>query len=155
VAGLASAAGCQLVASCDLAIAADTARFCTPGVNIGLFCSTPMVALARNVASKHAMEMLLTGDLFDAQDAARMVSSTGGAGKSAFGGVSALAAKIASKSTVTVRTGKEAFYRQIDMPLAEPTPTPRGDDGKPAPARRRGRISAFIGKRPPQWSDEP
>ena len=69
VAGLASAAGCQLVASCDLAIAADTARFCTPGVNIGLFCSTPMVALSRNVSPKHAMEMLLTGDVFDAADA--------------------------------------------------------------------------------------
>lgn len=72
VGGLASAAGCQLVATCDLAIAAETARFCTPGVNIGLFCSTPMVALSRSVGQKHAMEMLLTGDAFDATEAFRM-----------------------------------------------------------------------------------
>jgi enoyl-CoA hydratase/carnithine racemase len=157
VAGLASAAGCQLVASCDLAVAADTARFCTPGVNIGLFCSTPMVALARNVAPKHAMEMLLTGDVFDAAEAARMglvnrvvpanqLSET----------VSALAAKIAAKSMVTVRTGKAAFYRQIDMPLEEAYAfTARVMTENLLQRDAEEGIAAFIGKRPPQWSDEP
>lgn len=157
VSGLASAAGCQLVASCDLAVAADTARFCTPGVNIGLFCSTPMVALARNVAPKHAMEMLLTGDVIDAAAAARMglvnrvvpaneLSET----------VSALAAKIASKSMVTVRTGKEAFYRQIDMPLAEAYAfTARVMTENLLQRDAEEGIAAFIGKRPPQWTDEP
>jgi enoyl-CoA hydratase/carnithine racemase len=157
VAGLASAAGCQLVASCDLAIAADTARFCTPGVNIGLFCSTPMVALARNVAPKHAMEMLLTGDIFDAADAARMglvnrvvpanqLSET----------VSALAAKIASKSMVTVSTGKEAFYRQLDLPLEDAYAfTARVMTENLLARDAEEGIAAFIGKRPPQWSNEP
>jgi enoyl-CoA hydratase/carnithine racemase len=157
VAGLASAAGCQLVASCDLAIAAEGARFCTPGVNIGLFCSTPMVALARNVAPKHAMEMLLTGDLFDAYDAARMglvnrvvpanqLSET----------VSALAAKIASKSMVTVRTGKEAFYRQLDLPLDEAYAyTARVMTENLLQRDAEEGIAAFIGKRPPQWTDKP
>ncbi len=157
VAGLASAAGCQLVASCDLAVAADTARFCTPGVNIGLFCSTPMVALARNVAPKHAMEMLLTGDVIDAAEAARMglvnrvvpaneLSET----------VSALAAKIAAKSMVTVRTGKEAFYRQIDMSLAEAYAfTARVMTENLLQRDAEEGIAAFIGKRSPQWTDEP
>lgn len=157
VAGLASAAGCQLVASCDLAIAADTARFCTPGVNIGLFCSTPMVALSRNVAAKHAMEMLLTGDVFDAADAQRMglvnrvvpaneLSET----------VSALARKIASKSMVTVKTGKQAFYRQQDLPLAEAYAyTARVMTENLLMRDAEEGIAAFIGKRPPQWSDQP
>ncbi len=156
VAGLASAAGCQLVASCDLAIAADTARFCTPGVNIGLFCSTPMVALSRNVAAKHAMEMLLTGDVFDAADAMRMglvnrvvpanqLSET----------VSALAARIASKSMVTVRTGKQAFYRQRDLPLEEAYAyTARVMTENLLMRDAEEGIAAFIGKRPPQWTDE-
>jgi enoyl-CoA hydratase/carnithine racemase len=156
VAGLASAAGCQLVASCDMAIAGDGARFCTPGVNIGLFCSTPMVALSRNVAPKHAMEMLLTGDVFDAQDAFRMglvnrvvpvnqLSET----------VSALAGKIASKSMVTVRTGKHAFYRQLDLPLEEAYAfTARVMTENLLHRDAEEGIAAFIGKRPPQWSDE-
>lgn len=157
VQGLASAAGCQLVASCDLAIAADTARFCTPGVNIGLFCSTPMVALARNVSQKHAMEMLLTGDIIDAQDAARMglvnrvVSPNELSEK-----VDALAKKIASKSMVTVKTGKEAFYAQIDLPLEEAYAfTARVMTENLLQRDAEEGIAAFIGKRPPQWSDEP
>jgi enoyl-CoA hydratase/carnithine racemase len=157
VAGLASAAGCQLVASCDLAVAADTARFCTPGVNIGLFCSTPMVALARSVGPKHAMEMLLTGDLFDAQDAARMglINRVVPANRLSEE-VSALAAKIASKSMVTVRTGKEAFYRQLDLPLAEAYAyAARVMTENLLQRDAEEGISAFIGKRPPQWSDEP
>jgi len=155
--GIASAAGCQLVASCDLAIAADTASFCTPGVNIGLFCSTPMVALSRNVAPKHAMEMLLTGDVISAADALRIglvnrVVSANELGPT----VDDIASKIASKSMVTVKTGKEAFYRQTDMPL---------EDAYAYAARVMAEnllhrdaeegIAAFIGKRPPHWSDEP
>lgn len=156
VAGLASAAGCQLVASCDLAIAAETARFCTPGVNIGLFCSTPMVPLSRNVAQKHAMEMLLTGDVFDAAEALRMGLVNRVVPASALSQtVTELAAKIASKSMVTIRIGKQAFYRQRELPLedayaytaqvmAENLLTRDAEEG----------ISAFIGRRPPQWSDE-
>ncbi|MCZ7657116.1 MAG: enoyl-CoA hydratase [Xanthobacteraceae bacterium] len=119
VQGTATAAGCQLVATCDLAVASSAAKFATPGVNIGLFCSTPMVALSRNLARKHAMEMLLTGDMIPAADALRMglvnrVVAPGTERAEAL----ALAATIASKSTLTVRTGKEAFYRQLEMDLA-------------------------------------
>src|SRR5580704_11838855 len=115
----ATAAGCQLVASCDLAVASRTAKFATPGVNIGLFCSTPMVALSRNVSRKHAMEMLLTGELISAEDAARIglvnrVVAAGSEHEEAL----ALAEKIAGKSMLTVKIGKEAFYRQAEMPLA-------------------------------------
>jgi enoyl-CoA hydratase/carnithine racemase len=157
VQGLASAAGCQLVASCDLAVAADTARFCTPGVNIGLFCSTPMVALARNVAPKHAMEMLLTGDIFDAQDAFRMGLVNRVVPANALPEtVSALAAKIASKSRVTVRTGKQAFYRQLDLPLEEAYAfTARVMTENLLQRDAEEGIAAFIGKRTPQWTDEP
>ena len=157
VAGLASAAGCQLVASCDMAIAAETAGFCTPGVNIGLFCSTPMVALARNVAAKHAMEMLLTGDVFNAQEAARMgLVNRVVPHNRLTEEVSALAAKIASKSMVTVRTGKQAFYRQLDLPLADAYAyTARVMAENLLQRDAEEGIAAFIGKRPPQWSGEP
>lgn len=157
VAGLASAAGCQLVASCDLAIAAEGARFCTPGVNIGLFCSTPMVALSRNVASKHAMEMLLTGDVFDAADALRfgLVNRVVAPGRLT-AEVTELAARIASKSMVTVRTGKQAFYRQRDLPLAEAYAyTARVMTENLLMRDAEEGIAAFIGKRPPSWTDEP
>lgn len=157
VAGLASAAGCQLVASCDLALAASEARFCTPGVNIGLFCSTPMVALARNVSTKHAMEMLLTGDIFSAEDAFRMglVNRVVPANELSEA-VSALAAKIASKSMVTVRTGKEAFYRQLDLPLEEAYAyTARVMTENLLQRDAEEGISAFIAKRPPHWTDRP
>ena len=156
VAGLASAAGCQLVASCDLAIASDTARFCTPGVNIGLFCSTPMVALSRNVSPKHAMEMLLTGGTIDAAEACRIGLVNRVVTVDALAGtVDALAQKIASKSMVTVKTGKQAFYRQIDMPLSEAyayTAKVMADNLLKRDAEEN--ISAFIGKRPPHWSNE-
>jgi enoyl-CoA hydratase/carnithine racemase len=120
VEGVASAAGCQLVASCDLAVAGAGARFVTPGVNIGLFCSTPMVALSRNVSRKQAMEMLLLGDMTDAATARDMglvnrVVPAGQALQVALG----LADKIASKSGVTVALGKEAFYRQLELPIAD------------------------------------
>jgi enoyl-CoA hydratase/carnithine racemase len=156
VKGLASAAGCQLVASCDLAIAADSARFCTPGVNIGLFCSTPMVALSRNVSAKHAMEMLLTGDVFSAADAARMgLVNRVVAADELTATVMELALKIASKSMVTVKTGKQAFYRQLDLPLAEAYAyASRVMTENLLMRDAEEGIAAFIGKRPPQWTDE-
>src|SRR5262249_2284850 len=117
--GVATAAGCQLVATCDLAVAAGDARFATPGVNIGLFCSTPMVALTRAVGRKAAMEMLLTGRLIDAETARaiglinRVVPRDG-----LRDAVDNLAREIASKSALTVKIGKEAFYRQAELDLA-------------------------------------
>ncbi|MFM9973695.1 MAG: enoyl-CoA hydratase [Beijerinckiaceae bacterium] len=118
--GVATAAGCQLVASCDLAVAGADARFCTPGVHIGLFCSTPMVALSRNVSRKHAMEMLLLGEMADAATAFRfgLVNRVVPAEK-ALGEAKAMANIIASKSSLTVKTGKQAFYRQQEMSLEE------------------------------------
>jgi enoyl-CoA hydratase/carnithine racemase len=156
VAGLASAAGCQLVASCDLAVASETARFCTPGVNIGLFCSTPMVALSRNVTPKHAMEMLLTGDVLDAADAARIGLVNRVVPANELGdAVMALAAKIAAKSMVTVKTGKQAFYRQLDMPLEEAYAHTARVMAENLLARDAEEgIAAFIGKRTPQWTDQ-
>src|SRR4029077_3801557 len=111
--GVATAAGCQLVASCDLALAAETARFATPGVNIGLFCSTPMVALSRAVGRKAAMEMLLTGELIDAAAARSLGLVNRVVGREGLReAVDALARQIAGKSALTVKIGKEAFYRQ-------------------------------------------
>src|SRR5690606_33618665 len=118
VSGVATAAGCQLVASCDLAVAESGARFATPGVNIGLFCSTPMVALSRNVSRKHAMEMLLTGEMIDAERAERIglvnrVVDPGLLDETVYG----MATVIAGKSSHTLKVGKSAFYRQLEMPL--------------------------------------
>ena len=116
--GIATAAGCQLVATCDLAIAADDARFATPGVNIGLFCSTPMVALSRAVAPKHAMEMLLTGEMIDAEEAGRIgLINRAVPAAELTDATMALARKIAAKSIQTLKFGKGAFYRQVDMDL--------------------------------------
>lgn len=120
VEGIATAAGCQLVASCDLAVAGQEARFATPGVQIGLFCSTPMVALSRNLSRKAAMRMLLTADLADAAEAKALglvneVVPAGGA----LAAAQELAAGIAGRSAYTVRVGKRAFYEQLHMPLAE------------------------------------
>jgi len=155
VQGLASAAGCQLVASCDLAIAADTAGFRTPGVNIGLFCSTPMVALARNVAAKHAMEMLLTGDVIPALEAQRIGLVNRAVSPNRLGEeVEALARKIASKSQATLKTGKQAFYRQRDMDLEEAYAYTAQVMTENMLARDAEEgIAAFIGKRNPQWQD--
>lgn len=115
--GIATAAGCQLVATCDLAIAAEDARFATPGVKIGLFCSTPMVALSRAVGRKKAMEMLLTGDALSAEEAvqAGLINKAVPA-KSLEEETKAMALKIASASAFTVGIGKQAFYQQIEMP---------------------------------------
>ena len=110
VGGVATAAGCQLVASCDLAIASNTAQFCTPGVNIGLFCSTPMIAISRNLANKHVMEMLLTGDMVPAERAAEIGLINQVVKQSDLAVTStALALKIASKSSLVLAIGKEAF----------------------------------------------
>jgi enoyl-CoA hydratase/carnithine racemase len=154
VQGPASAAGCQLVASCDLAVAAERASFATPGVNIGLFCSTPMVALSRNVPRKRAMEMLLLGEMLPAQAAAEygLVNRVVPASRlmeEALG----LARLIASKPAATLAIGKEAFYRQIEMPLAEAYDYAAGVMvTNMLHAEAKEGIGAFIDKRPPDWT---
>ncbi|HUD87660.1 MAG TPA: enoyl-CoA hydratase, partial [Xanthobacteraceae bacterium] len=151
----ATAAGCQLVASCDLAVASRTAKFATPGVNIGLFCSTPMVALSRNVSRKAAMEMLLTGEMISAEDAARIglvnhVVAPGSERDEAL----KLARKIAGKSALTVKIGKEGFYRQLEMPLAEAYDYVSDVMVENMLVRDAEEgIAAFIEKRDPQWED--
>lgn len=156
VEGMASAAGCQLVATCDLAVASDTAAFATPGVNIGLFCSTPMVALSRNVSRKHAMEMLLLGEALDATQAhtfglVNRVVPAGHARAEAF----QMAERIAAKSSVTVALGKQAFYSQLERPLADAY-------AETAEIMVRNMlvhdaaegIGAFLAKRPPKWTGQ-
>ena len=155
VQAIATAAGCQLVASCDLAVASRDAKFATPGVNLGLFCSTPMVALSRNVSRKHAMEMLLSGDVITAEHAERIglvnvVVAPGSEREEAL----KLARKIASKSTLTVKIGKEAFYRQIEMPLAKAYKYTAEVMVENMLARDADEgIDAFIEKRAPKWED--
>lgn len=154
VAGIATAAGCQLVASCDLAIAADTAEFSTPGVHIGLFCSTPMVALSRNVANKHAMEMLLTGDMTSASRAAEIGLINHAVSPNSLRDTTmAMAHKIASKSSMTLATGKRAFYTQREMTLAEAYGYASHVmvENMLAQDAVEG-INAFIEKRPPNWT---
>jgi enoyl-CoA hydratase/carnithine racemase len=151
----ATAAGCQLVASCDLAVASQAAKFATPGVNIGLFCSTPMVALSRNVSRKHAMQMLLTGDLISADEAARigLINQVVPAGQERAVAIK-LAEKIAAKSTYTVKIGKEAFYRQAEMPLADAYDYAAQVMVENLLARDAEEgISAFIEKRDANWQD--
>jgi len=151
----ATAAGCQLVATCDLAVASTSAKFCTPGVHIGLFCSTPMVALSRNLTRKHALEMLFTGDLISAEDAHRVglvnrVVEPGAARDEAL----KLARKIAAKSTVVVKLGKEAFYRQLEMGIADAYDHATEVMVKNMMARdAKEGISAFVEKRQPTWED--
>jgi enoyl-CoA hydratase/carnithine racemase len=155
VGGPASAAGCQLVASCDLAVASPTANFATPGVDIGLFCSTPMVALSRNVAPKHAMEMLLTGEAVSAEEAMRigLVNRVVPAGREREEAM-ALARMIASKSALTVKIGKEAFYRQLEMNLADAYAYASRTMVENMLARDAEEgIGAFIEKRRPKWQD--
>ncbi|WP_417584792.1 enoyl-CoA hydratase [Nitrincola sp.] len=155
VAGIATAAGCQLVASCDLAIAADTAQFSTPGVHIGLFCSTPMVALSRNVANKHALEMLLTGDMTSASRAAEIGLINHAVSPDALRDTTmAMAHKIASKSSMTLATGKRAFYAQREMTLAEAYEYASHVmvENMLAQDAVEG-IGAFVEKRPPHWQD--
>ena len=155
VQGIATAAGAQLVATADLAIATDDARFATPGVNIGLFCSTPMVALSRAVAPKHAMEMLLTGDMIGAKEAERigLVNRAVPPGELT-AATMALANRIATKSIQTLRIGKGAFYRQIDMDLkhAYDYASHVMTENMQALDAAEG-IEAFLQKRKPVWQD--
>jgi enoyl-CoA hydratase/carnithine racemase len=155
VQGIATAAGCQLVASCDLAVASEAASFATPGVDIGLFCSTPMVALSRNVPRKQAMEMLLTGEPISAATAKAigLVNRVVAAGTERDAAI-ALANQVALKSAYTVKLGKEAFYRQAEMSLADAyryaaevmTENMMARDAEEG-------IGAFIDKREPKWQD--
>lgn len=153
VQGLATAAGCQLVASCDLAVASTTARFATPGVDIGLFCSTPMVALSRNLAPKPAMEMLLTGAPITAERARELGLVNRVVAPENLGAETlALARKIAAKPRATVKTGKEAFYRQREMTLAEAySYTSRVMTENMLAADAAEGIGAFLEKREPRW----
>jgi enoyl-CoA hydratase/carnithine racemase len=155
VQGTASAAGCQLVASCDLAVASDKASFATPGVDIGLFCSTPMVALSRNVARKHAMKMLLTGDVISAEAAAAigLVNDVVPAGNERATAIE-LAEKVASKSSHVIGIGKAAFYRQIELSLADAYryASEVMTENMMARDAEEG-IGAFIEKRSPIWED--
>jgi len=155
VQGTATAAGCQLVASCDLAVTAESARFATPGVQIGLFCSAPMVPLSRKVASNHALEMLLTGEPISARRAHEIglvnrVVSGGKEREEAF----ELARAIAQKSSFIVKIGKEAFYRQLDMDLAAAYRYGAAVMAENMLARDAAEgIGAFIEKRAPKWED--
>ena len=154
--GIATAAGCQLVASCDLAIASDSSKFATPGINIGLFCSTPMVALSRNVSKKDAMKMLLTGDMIDAAEAKRIsLINDHVSAEKLHDVVMSIASKISTKSLATVVIGKEAFYRQYEMSLPDAydftstvmTENSLADDAKEG-------IASFLEKRDPVWKDD-
>jgi enoyl-CoA hydratase/carnithine racemase len=155
VQGVATAAGCQLVATCDLAVASDHARFATPGVDIGLFCSTPAVALARAVPRKAAMEMLLTGEMVDAAEAHRigLLNRVVPHGREMEAALT-LARGIAARSALTVRLGKRAFYAQVEQPLAEAYRAAACvmTDNLMAHDAAEG-IGAFVGKRRPVWED--
>ena len=154
VQGIATAAGCQLVASCDLAYASESSKFATPGVNIGLFCSTPMVALSRVVNNKHSMEMLLTGDFINADKAKsiglinnyfsedKLVNETKG-----------MAIKIANKSSQTLKIGKKAFYNQAEMKISDAYKYASEIMIKNMmnQVSEEG-IAAFLEKREPNWS---
>ena len=151
--GIATAAGCQLVASCDLAVASSDARFATPGVNIGAFCATPSVALGRTVSRKHAMEMLLTGSFIDAQRAFEIGLVNRVVGPEALdAAVEDLARSIASKSSMAIASGKRVFYRQLDLAVADAYAMAGhaiacdflSEDGQEG-------VDAFLQKRAPHW----
>ena len=154
--GVATAAGCQLVASCDLAYASSQSKFATPGVNIGLFCSTPMVAVSRNISNKHSMEMLLAGDLISADEA----ESIGLINKSIAAPLLKaktleIAKKISKKSALTLKIGKEAFYKQINMNLSDAYDYASNvmvENMLKLDAEEG--IEAFINKRKPNWQDK-
>ncbi|MBA8834737.1 enoyl-CoA hydratase [Rhizobium leguminosarum] len=154
--GLATAAGCQLVASCDLAICTDSSTFCTPGVNIGLFCSTPMVAVSRAAHRKQAMEMLLTGETIDASTAKDFGLVNRIVPKQYLAQVvSKYAAVIASKSPLTLKIGKEAFNRQLELPVeAAYDYTARVMVENMLTQDAQEGIGAFLGKRKPDWKGE-
>ena len=154
--GVATAAGCQLVASCDLAIASESSKFATPGVNIGLFCSTPMVAVSRKINRKPMMKMLLTGEPIKANYAKEVGLINDCFSKSKLNNeVIKVAKKIASKSNLTIKIGKQAFYKQLEMPLRKAyaytskmmTLNMMAMDAKEG-------ISAFLEKRKPKWKNK-
>ena len=156
VGGVATAAGCQLVASCDLAFASKTAKFATPGVNIGLFCSTPMVALSRNVSKKDSMKMLLTGDMITAQEAKRISLINDCFPEDQLEkSVMDIAEKISHKSQLVLKIGKEAFYKQLEMNLEDAykytslvmTKNMMIDDADEG-------INSFLDKRDPKWRNK-
>ncbi len=151
--GIATAAGCQLVSTCDLAVAEDSAKFATPGVNIGLFCSTPMVAVSRNITRKHAMEMLLTGDFISANRAYEigLINKVASVGQLDIVALE-FAEKIASKSPLTLRIGKKAFYEQLDKDLksAYEYCSKVMVENMMARDAEEG-IDAFLEKREPVW----
>ena len=154
VQGTATAAGCQLVSACDLAIAASDAQFCTPGVNVGVFCTTPLVGIGRNLSRKHAMEMALTGDMFSADEAVKFgLINRHVPSEHLRQETSALAHKIASRSAESIRGGKAAFYRQIEMPLAQAFDHANGVmlEGVTGSADAQEGRQAFIEKRTPVW----
>jgi len=153
--GIATAAGCQLVASCDLAVASATARFATPGVNIGLFCSTPMVALSRNVSRKHAMEMLLTGEMIPAEEAHRIgLINRIVAPEALAEETMKLAQLIATKPHGTLKIGKEAFYKQLEMGLTHAYDyASQVMTENMLNAEAEEGIGAFVEKREPKWPD--
>jgi enoyl-CoA hydratase/carnithine racemase len=152
--GIATAAGCQLVATCDLAIAAETARFATPGVKIGLFCSTPMVALSRSIGRKNALEMLLTGEPLSAAEAARLgLINRAVPAESLEGEVRALAERIATAAPFVVGLGKQAFYRQIEMPQSSAYDYAQEVMALNAlAADAQEGMCAFLEKRQPTWT---
>jgi len=154
--GIATAAGCQLAASCDIVVAEEGAKFATPGVHIGLFCSTPMVALSRKVGRQQAMEMLLTGDMVPASEAKAygLVNRVVAEGE-ALQGAREIALKLAAKSPKTLAIGKEAFYRQLEMPLEqayEYASDVMAQNMQTHDAREG--IDAFVSKRSPVWKGE-
>ena len=153
--GAAAAAGCQLVASCDLAVAADSATFSTPGVNIGLFCSSPMVPLSRNLARKHAMDMLLTGEAVSAADALRigLLNRVVAAGEERAVAMR-LAQRIASRSPAAIAIGKKAFYAQVEMDLSQAyDAAARIMVENMLEADAKEGIAAFLAKRAPEWDN--
>ena len=154
--GTATAAGCQLVASCDLAYASDKSKFATPGVNIGLFCSTPMVAVSRNISNKHSMEMLLGGDLISADKAEKIGLINKSMNESILKEQTLnIAQKISKKSALTLKIGKEAFYKQINMNLSDAYDYASNvmvENMLKLDAEEG--IDAFINKRKPNWQDK-
>jgi len=154
--GAAFAAGCQLVASCDLAVSSDDATFATPGVNIGLFCSTPMVAVSRKVSRKKTMKMILTGDPIDAKYAKEIGLINDHCPLSKLEDeVLKLAKKIASKSNLTIKIGKKAFYKQIEMPLNKAYKyTSKVMTKNMLALDAKEGISAFLEKRKPHWQNK-
>ena len=155
VSATATAAGCQLVSACDMAVASDQAKFCTPGVSIGIFCTTPLVGIGRNMHRKHAMELALTGDLVSADDAYRfgLVNRVVSA-EHLEEATQELALRVASKSAQGIRAGKEAYYRQIDMPLEKAFEYANEAmlQAMSSPDAAEG-TAAFLAKRAPQWKE--